>query len=111
MVVDTLAARFNRWQTLTIASFWISLIFLMAGINMQHAWRVGQLAWELTHDAFLVALVRCRVRSADIDILDCSEVRSPTAGIAGRIIQYSHSCTVSLVAGIVRRDFDSYGSS
>ncbi len=36
--------------------FWISLIFLMAGINMQHLAR-GQLAWDLTHDAFLVALV------------------------------------------------------
>lgn len=36
--------------------FWISLIFLMAGINMQHLAR-GFLAWELTHDAFLVALV------------------------------------------------------
>ena len=36
--------------------FWISLIFLMAGISMQHLAR-GQLAWELTGDAFMVALV------------------------------------------------------
>ena len=36
--------------------FWISLIFLMAGINMQQMAR-AQLAWDLSHDAFLVALV------------------------------------------------------
>ena len=36
--------------------FWFSLIFLMAGINMQMLAR-GQLAWELTGDVFLVALV------------------------------------------------------
>ena len=36
--------------------FWISLVFLMAGINMQMLAR-GQLAWDLTGDAFMVALV------------------------------------------------------
>ena len=36
--------------------FWISLIFLMAGINMQQMAR-AQLAWDLTGDAFMVALV------------------------------------------------------
>ncbi len=36
--------------------FWFSLIFLMAGINMQMLAR-GQLAWDLTGDVFLVALV------------------------------------------------------
>ena len=36
--------------------FWFSLIILMAGVNMQMLAR-GQLAWDLTHDTFLVALV------------------------------------------------------
>lgn len=36
--------------------FWISLILLMAGINMQQLAR-GQLAWDLTGDVFMVALV------------------------------------------------------
>ncbi len=36
--------------------FWISLILLMAGINMQMMAR-GQLAYDLTGDAFMVALV------------------------------------------------------
>ena len=36
--------------------FWVSLIVLMAGVNMQMMAR-GQLAWDLTHDTFQVALV------------------------------------------------------
>ena len=36
--------------------FWVSLIVLMAGVNMQMLAR-GQLAWELTNDTFMVALV------------------------------------------------------
>ena len=36
--------------------FWVSLIVLMAGVNMQMLAR-GQLAWDLTNDTFLVALV------------------------------------------------------
>ena len=36
--------------------FWISLIVLMAGVNMQMLVR-GQLAWELTDDTFMVTLV------------------------------------------------------
>lgn len=36
--------------------FWVSLIVLMAGVNMQMLAR-GQLAWELTNDTFQVALV------------------------------------------------------
>ena len=36
--------------------FWVSLIVLMAGVNMQMLAR-GQLAWDLTHDTFQVALV------------------------------------------------------
>ena len=36
--------------------FWVSLIILMAGVNMQMLAR-GQLAWELTNDTFQVALV------------------------------------------------------
>ncbi len=37
-------------------SFWISLILMMAGVNMQMLAR-GQLAWDLTHDTRIVALV------------------------------------------------------
>ena len=37
-------------------AFWISLVLMMAGINMQMLAR-GQLAWELTNDNFYVALV------------------------------------------------------
>ena len=47
---------FHSLRNPNYRKFWISLIFLMAGINMQHLAR-GFLAWELTHDAFLVALV------------------------------------------------------
>ena len=36
--------------------FWFSLIVLMAGVNMQMLAR-GQLAWDLTNDTFMVALV------------------------------------------------------
>lgn len=36
--------------------FWVSLIILMAGVNMQMMAR-GQLAWDLTNDTFQVALV------------------------------------------------------
>lgn len=36
--------------------FWVSLIVLMAGVNMQMLAR-GQLAWDLTNDTFMVALV------------------------------------------------------
>ena len=36
--------------------FWFSLIILMAGVNMQMLAR-GQLAWDLTNDTFMVALV------------------------------------------------------
>ncbi len=36
--------------------FWVSLIILMAGVNMQMMAR-GQLAWDLTNDTFMVALV------------------------------------------------------
>jgi MFS family permease len=36
--------------------FWISLIILMAGVNMQMMAR-GQLSWDLTKDTFQVALV------------------------------------------------------
>ena len=36
--------------------FWVSLIVLMAGVNMQMLAR-GQLAWELTENTFQVALV------------------------------------------------------
>ncbi len=53
--------RYTRRTFQSLASpsyrrFWISLIFLMAGINMQMLAR-GQLAWDLTGDVFLVALV------------------------------------------------------
>ena len=47
---------FHSLRNPNYRKFWISLIFLMAGINMQHLAR-GFLAWELTHDAFMVALV------------------------------------------------------
>ncbi len=40
----------------TYRSFWLSLIALMAGMNMQMLAR-GQLAWELTGDTFMVAIV------------------------------------------------------
>ncbi len=36
--------------------FWVSLIVLMAGVNMQMLAR-AQLAWDLTHDTFMIALV------------------------------------------------------
>ena len=47
---------FHSLRNPNYRKFWVSLIFLMAGINMQHLAR-GFLAWELTHDAFMVALV------------------------------------------------------
>ena len=36
--------------------FWVSLIVLMAGVNMQMMAR-AQVAWDLTSDTFMLALV------------------------------------------------------
>ena len=47
---------FHSLRDTNYRKFWISLIFLMAGINMQHLAR-GQLAWDLTGDVSMVALV------------------------------------------------------
>ena len=47
---------FHSLRNPNYRKFWVSLIFLMAGINMQHLAR-GFLAWELTGDVFMVALV------------------------------------------------------
>ena len=78
--------------------FWISLIFLMAGINMQHLAR-GFLAWELTSDAFMVALVGAGF-APPILIFGLFGGSLADRWNRRRIIQYAQ-LTVSIVALIV----------
>ncbi len=78
--------------------FWFSLIFLMAGINMQMLAR-GQLAWELTGDVFLVALVSSGF-APPILLFSLFGGTLADRWNRRRMIQYSQ-LVVSLVAGIV----------
>ena len=78
--------------------FWFSLIFLMAGINMQMLAR-GQLAWELTSDVFLVALVSSGF-APPILLFSLFGGTLADRWNRRRMIQYSQ-LVVSLVAGIV----------
>lgn len=78
--------------------FWFSLIFLMAGINMQMLAR-GQLAWELTGDVFLVALVSSGF-APPILLLSLFGGTLADRWNRRRMIQYSQ-LVVSLVAGVV----------
>ncbi len=78
--------------------FWFSLIFLMAGINMQMLAR-GQLAWELTSDVFLVALVSSGF-APPILLFSLFGGTLADRWNRRRMIQYSQ-LVVSLVAGLV----------
>ena len=78
--------------------FWISLIFLMAGINMQMLAR-GQLAWDLTGDAFMVALVGSGF-APPILLFSLFGGTFADRWNRRRIIQYAQ-LMVSLVAGFV----------
>lgn len=78
--------------------FWFSLIFLMAGINMQMLAR-GQLAWDLTSDVFLVALVSSGF-APPILLFSLFGGTLTDRWNRRRMIQYSQ-LAVSLVAAIV----------
>ena len=78
--------------------FWFSLIFLMAGINMQMLAR-GQLAWDLTGDVFLVALVSSGF-APPILLFSLFGGTLADRWNRRRMIQYSQ-LVVSLVAGLV----------
>ncbi len=89
---------FHSLRDSNYRKFWISLIFLMAGINMQHLAR-GQLAWDLTGDVFMVAMVGAGF-APPILIFGLFGGSFADRWNRRRIIQYAQ-LTVSLVAFVV----------